>query len=67
MKLKTDASQTPETPLYRKTKVKEDVRSALENSNAFLSIRHIFPLYMNKFDYHDFPATCAVRAGWISY
>lgn len=60
--LKTDVSQTPEYPLHRKTKVKEDVRSALDNSNALLSIRHIFPVYINKFDYHDFPAACAVRA-----
>lgn len=62
MMLKTDVSQTPQNPLYRKAKVKEDVRNALENSNALLSIRHIFPLYINKFDYHDFPAACAVRA-----
>lgn len=67
MMLKPDASQTPENLLYRKTKVKEDVRSALENSNALLSIWQIFPLYINKFGYHDFPAACAVRARWILY
>lgn len=62
MMLKTDVSQTPENPLYRKTKVKKDVRSALQNSNALLSIRPIFLLYINKLGYHDFPAACAVRA-----
>lgn len=58
MMLKPDVSQTLENPLYRKKKGKENVRSALKNSNALLSIRHIFPLYINKFDYHDFPAAC---------
>lgn len=44
MMLRTDVSRTPEKPVYRKTKVKEDVRTAFQNLNAHSS-RGIFFLY----------------------